>query len=792
MNRVRKALQFIFLFQFTFQILLAQETCIDKNTTIQYSSDEPIEKSRTIGMFDGGSVTWGGDVNINSLYTTLTLLRLDKLGEIRWSTKLQSDDYSFSDVKVVATESGRIWIAGIAISSAANENGKMFYGAIHSDGTLEFFKFFKASWNGKSGDAVSVARPTVDKSGNVYFAYNYENTVINRNPIAVVCKVNQQGLLEWNRSFEGTSALIFHTLFIKNDRLILASNSGSSINYVNLMLGLEHGNVVDTKAYESFSYIKFPGASELVQYGANKYVSVGYHSASSGERDAVEMSLVVMDNELNPIQCYQLQTFDVLHVNGWGAWGKNLIADGNNLLIGINRPTENSWYLAAIDSNFQWKYQKRIQFAGRSTADFSAFPLAYAFNNKFYFRSITDLQQTGKSILTIASMNQGIRGENDCFSAFDTSFIRLKAFGLKQVQFQLTSVQDDVVVPLSVAVNQTAILFDRSNVCTETISCEKPVISGPVTICIGEEEVIFTANKAPDCTNAITWNIQPSESLSIRVIDEKSIALHFKENWQGKLVSLVEGRCALSDTLFVTAAPPPTIDFLSADGTEVSVCQQQNDTLYAAPGFKEYLWQDSSRKEFISIQDTGLHWVRVTDAMSCQAYDSIRITAIHPAPASFLPADTSSCPGDPIEISSIASYDTYLWNTGSRFASIRTDHPGRYWLQVTDSNGCKGVDSILVSTSNCSTTVYVPNAFSPDGNRINDHFKPIFKRPVRSYALNIYNRWGQLVFTSADPTIGWDGKVKGVVSRGVFYIWTCQYSFSDTDSKIAKGTVYVQ
>lgn len=783
---------FFLYFLFSVQALTAQEICIDKNTTIQYSSDELIEKSRTVGMFDGGSVTWGGDVNLRSMYTTITLLRLDKMGEILWSTKLQSDEYSFSDVKVVATESGRIWVAGVAIPSAAIENGEIFYGAIHSDGTLEFLKFFKASWNGKSGNAISVAKPAVDKSGNIYFGYNYENTVINRNPIAVVCKVNQQGLLEWNRSFEGTSALIFHTMFIKNDRLMLASNSGSSISYVNLQLGSEKGNVIDLRAYEPFGYIKFPGASELVQYGANKYVSVGYNSASSGERDAVEMSLVVMDSALNPIQCYQLQTFDVLHVNGWGAWGKNLIADGDNLLIGINRPTENSWYLAAIDSNFHWKYQKRIQFAGRSTADFSAFPLAYAFDNKFYFRSITDLQQTGKSILTIASMNQGIRGENDCFSTFDTSFIRLKTFGLKQVPFQLTSVQDDVVVPLSVAVNQTAILFNRSNVCTETISCEKPVISGPATICIGEEEVIFTTNKAPDCTNTITWNIQPSESLSIHVIDEKSIALRFKENWQGNLISRVEGRCALSDTLFVTAALPPTIDILSTDGTELSVCQRQNDTLYAAPGFKEYLWQDSSRKEFFSIQDTGLYWVRVTDAMSCQAYDSIRITAIHPAPASFLPADTSSCPGDPIEISSIASYDTYLWNTGSRFASIRTDHPGKYWLQVTDSNGCKGVDSILISTSDCSNTIYVPNAFSPDGNRINDHFKPIFKRPVRSYALNIYNRWGQLVFTSANPTIGWDGKVKGVVSRGVFYIWTCQYSFSDTDSKIAKGTVYVQ
>ncbi|HLO91391.1 MAG TPA: gliding motility-associated C-terminal domain-containing protein, partial [Lentimicrobium sp.] len=56
--------------------------------------------------------------------------------------------------------------------------------------------------------------------------------------------------------------------------------------------------------------------------------------------------------------------------------------------------------------------------------------------------------------------------------------------------------------------------------------------------------------------------------------------------------------------------------------------------------------------------------------------------------------------------------------------------------------------------------VYVPNAFTPNGDGLNDTFKPIITKPdlISQYHLSIYNRWGQCFFETSDPSKSWDGK----------------------------------
>ena len=73
--------------------------------------------------------------------------------------------------------------------------------------------------------------------------------------------------------------------------------------------------------------------------------------------------------------------------------------------------------------------------------------------------------------------------------------------------------------------------------------------------------------------------------------------------------------------------------------------------------------------------------------------------------------------------------------------------------------------------------IYIPNAFSPDGDGLNDEFKVIGNSDnISTFHMYIYDRWGTLVFESSDISAGWDGKYKGNPSPTGAYVYKVEYS----------------
>jgi gliding motility-associated-like protein len=71
------------------------------------------------------------------------------------------------------------------------------------------------------------------------------------------------------------------------------------------------------------------------------------------------------------------------------------------------------------------------------------------------------------------------------------------------------------------------------------------------------------------------------------------------------------------------------------------------------------------------------------------------------------------------------------------------------------TNGCDSTIYLNLTIENCSFNVFIPNAFSPNSDGLNDRFKPVGKR-IESYEISIYTRWGELIYKSSDSN-GWDG-----------------------------------
>ena len=163
--------------------------------------------------------------------------------------------------------------------------------------------------------------------------------------------------------------------------------------------------------------------------------------------------------------------------------------------------------------------------------------------------------------------------------------------------------------------------------------------------------------------------------------------------------------------------------------------------------------------------------------------------------------DSSVVINQPLQLyaqSSDVSGDSFLWSpsTGLNDPSIQdpvatlasTIDSIRYFVKATDSVGCYGETSIKVKVFKTSPDLFVPNAFTP-GNSINNIFRPI---PVGISSLQyfrIYNRWGQLVFSTSRLGDGWDGTLSGKSQDVDGYVWMVEGTTYTGEKIFKKGTV---
>ncbi len=120
------------------------------------------------------------------------------------------------------------------------------------------------------------------------------------------------------------------------------------------------------------------------------------------------------------------------------------------------------------------------------------------------------------------------------------------------------------------------------------------------------------------------------------------------------------------------------------------------------------------------------------------------------------------------------SFAGYLWHDGSTSRFMDITGEGIYRVVVTDSLGCKATDSILVK--DCTKNLYVPDAFTPNGDGLNDVFR-VFANPdaITGFSMQIFNRWGELIFESNNVAAGWNGIKQGQYCPAGSYIWKIRY-----------------
>ena len=131
----------------------------------------------------------------------------------------------------------------------------------------------------------------------------------------------------------------------------------------------------------------------------------------------------------------------------------------------------------------------------------------------------------------------------------------------------------------------------------------------------------------------------------------------------------------------------------------------------------------------------------------------------------------------------------YMWSDNLRVPTREINTPGNFLLRAY--NDCsEDLKSFTVRFEECPCDVFIPSAFTPNNDGLNDNFKPITKCAAKNYQFKIFNRYGNMIFTATELNRGWNGKYKNSDQASGVYAWMLQYSNPNNNQLVTKqGTV---
>lgn len=180
----------------------------------------------------------------------------------------------------------------------------------------------------------------------------------------------------------------------------------------------------------------------------------------------------------------------------------------------------------------------------------------------------------------------------------------------------------------------------------------------------------------------------------------------------------------------------------------------------------------------------GLYQVRIPSTVTCDTLATYLVSEKF-QPVLNLGPDTCLIGGQSM-ILNPGKYDQYEWQDGSSASTYQVRYPGIYWLKVTDQCG-EATDSMTV-TDDCLPDVFVPNAFTPNHDGMNDYFRILNLHGQKLQEFTIFNRWGQIIFHSRILT-GWDGTTQGRPAPMGTYVYLIKLTDLDNKTETLHGTV---
>lgn len=252
-------------------------------------------------------------------------------------------------------------------------------------------------------------------------------------------------------------------------------------------------------------------------------------------------------------------------------------------------------------------------------------------------------------------------------------------------------------------------------------------------------------------------------------------------------VTATTGKCTQSDTVMVIVKAAPHANA----GKDQAICYGENARLEGSGG-ATFSWTparyltDSHSPNPLSVKPASTleYALTVTDAAGCSSLqpDIVKITVT--TPKIFAGNDTSVLINQPFTLKAVDVNNTgfiqYDWQPQTGLSNPHVADPVAtpdnnitYRVTAKTASGCEASDNVTVEIHR-SADIYVPNAFTPNGDGHNDYARPIPKGIRELTSFTIYNRWGAIIYRFTPGSNGWDGRVNGVLQNSAAFIWTAE------------------
>lgn len=264
--------------------------------------------------------------------------------------------------------------------------------------------------------------------------------------------------------------------------------------------------------------------------------------------------------------------------------------------------------------------------------------------------------------------------------------------------------------------------------------------------------------------------------------------------------------CQSSDTVLIRVKLPGKLSVGLGD----TICVGETVQLRAA-GHELFTWTPAASLNNARIPNplarptTTTNYIVIgTDSLGCFSDTGVIPVIVYPIPQiDITDSIIRVAQGSSVPLRTIGSPDItrYLWSPATGLSCITCPEPTtiinrriKYTLTVTNDGGCVSRDSVIVEPFCTTSTVFLPNTFSPNGDGNNDVFYPRGLGDISIKSLRIFNRWGELMyerkdFKANDPSAGWNGTFKGAALTPDVYVYVAEVQCGNNEVYSMKGNV---
>jgi gliding motility-associated-like protein len=264
------------------------------------------------------------------------------------------------------------------------------------------------------------------------------------------------------------------------------------------------------------------------------------------------------------------------------------------------------------------------------------------------------------------------------------------------------------------------------------------------------------------------------------------------------------GACVHTDSVTINVKHKPVVDA----GKDTAICYKTNATLSGSAGnlsgTVNFAWSPpdslntpNAPTSFVRMDTTRQFTLTVTDNYGCNfsVSDSVNIF-MQPLFVAFAGNDTNAILGRQHQLKASGTNATdFVWSPAAPLNNPFIANPlailhsnTSFYVHVTDAIGCTDDDTVSIKVYE-GPNYYLPNAFTPNGDGLNDIFGPTIVGMKSTGYFRIFDRYGNIIFETKDLSKNWDGTLKGKPAASGTYVWMIKGIDVNGSVVEMKGTV---